>query len=277
MRFFLMVVVVLVVSFSIPGCTSSKKLDQFPGTIESEVEAIPAEPDRIEYIDVRPWTIQPGQSAAVAVRATADRRAEVVMTGVEGEAKGTTNTISLSATEAGQYTGSVTADSGLPVGKYQLEARLTGGPTGEPATLVSSRPLIVAAPPPPPARDDCKIARDALSTPGVYFGFDKSDVDETSMAWLKGAAEVIAQAGDRIVGVEVVGHCDERGTIEYNLGLGARRAASVRDVLMTFDGMSSLSISTVSKGEEEPAIAGARTEAEHAKNRRVEIRLTCKP
>jgi peptidoglycan-associated lipoprotein len=74
----------------------------------------------------------------------------------------------------------------------------------------------------------------------------------------------------------IEGHCDERGTIEYNLALGARRAAAVRKALQSLEGMQDLAIETVSRGEEEPAIPDARTEQQHAKNRRAEITLHCR-
>ena len=69
----------------------------------------------------------------------------------------------------------------------------------------------------------------------------------------------------------VEGHCDERGSIEYNLSLGQRRARAVRDYLVNKPGLSGVNIGLISKGEEEPAVPNARTEDQHQQNRRAEF------
>jgi peptidoglycan-associated lipoprotein len=69
--------------------------------------------------------------------------------------------------------------------------------------------------------------------------------------------------------VRLEGHTDERGSREYNIALGDRRAQSVRRVLL-FQGASSDQVETVSYGEEEPAVSG-HDEAAWSKNRRVEL------
>ena len=71
------------------------------------------------------------------------------------------------------------------------------------------------------------------------------------------------------VSVRVEGHADERGSREYNIGLGERRAQAVRRLLL-IQGASSSQISTVSYGEERPAAFGS-TESDYEKNRRVEL------
>jgi peptidoglycan-associated lipoprotein len=69
--------------------------------------------------------------------------------------------------------------------------------------------------------------------------------------------------------VRLEGHADERGSREYNIGLGERRAQAVRQVLM-LQGVPATQITTVSYGEERPAVAGSSEEA-WERNRRVEI------
>jgi peptidoglycan-associated lipoprotein len=92
------------------------------------------------------------------------------------------------------------------------------------------------------------------------------------MTYLEGLAQRLGNLpGSYSVLVE--GHCDERGTIEYNLALGGRRASAVRDVLA---GLGVTSVETISKGEEEPVVPNASSEDEHQRNRRAVLRLQCR-
>jgi len=101
----------------------------------------------------------------------------------------------------------------------------------------------------------------------VYFDYDSSAVREDNRATVEAHAKYLAQHGD--VRVTLEGHTDERGSREYNIALGERRANAVRD-MMTLLGVSAGQISTVSYGEERPAMLGS-DESAYAKNRRVEI------
>ena len=101
----------------------------------------------------------------------------------------------------------------------------------------------------------------------VYFDFDKSSLDADDKNLLEQYLPAIRKA--KIVRLE--GHCDERGTREYNLALGERRALEVRDFLI-IKGVSGKKIRVVSFGEERP-IKNASNEKAWAENRRVEISL----
>ena len=101
----------------------------------------------------------------------------------------------------------------------------------------------------------------------VYFDFDKSTLDAEDKNLLEQYLPEIKKA--RIVRLE--GHCDERGTREYNLALGERRALEVRDFLVV-KGVSGKKIRVVSFGEEKP-LKSASNEKAWADNRRVEISL----
>ncbi len=101
----------------------------------------------------------------------------------------------------------------------------------------------------------------------VYFDFDKSTLDAEDKNLLEEYLPLIKKA--KIVRLE--GHCDERGTREYNLALGERRALEVRDFLI-IKGVSGKKIRVVSYGEEKP-IKSASNEKAWAENRRVEISL----
>lgn len=101
-----------------------------------------------------------------------------------------------------------------------------------------------------------------------YFDFDKAVVKSQGFADLEKHAQYLATNPTAQVVLE--GHADERGTREYNMALGERRAKSVRDFLV-LQGVDSVSIETVSYGEEYPAEVGS-SESSYAKNRRVELK-----
>jgi peptidoglycan-associated lipoprotein len=101
----------------------------------------------------------------------------------------------------------------------------------------------------------------------VYFDFDKSDVLPKYRDILSKNATVIKD--HPAVKVVVEGHCDERGTAEYNLALGERRAISVKKYLVS-SGVAENNLYTISYGEEKPADPGHNKEA-WAKNRRVQF------
>lgn len=98
----------------------------------------------------------------------------------------------------------------------------------------------------------------------VYFDFDRYDIRPQDVPILKENADVLMKNPGYKVQIE--GHCDERGTIEYNLALGERRANSVKNYLMTL-GLPKGRISTISYGKERPLDPG-HTEEAWAKNRR---------
>jgi peptidoglycan-associated lipoprotein len=89
----------------------------------------------------------------------------------------------------------------------------------------------------------------------IYFAFDSAVLDEEMQARLRAAAEWLNRSENRTVRFRIEGHCDERGTEEYNIGLGDRRANSARDFLINL-GISSDRIETISYGESRPAVEG---------------------
>ena len=109
-------------------------------------------------------------------------------------------------------------------------------------------------------------AEEALASVGntVYFGYDSSSLNAVAQATL------IRQAGflnaNPALTVTIEGHCDERGTREYNLALGERRAAAARDYLLA-QGIDSARIRVISYGKERPVMVGS-TDAAWSKNRR---------
>lgn len=101
----------------------------------------------------------------------------------------------------------------------------------------------------------------------IYFDYNSYTLRPDAMAALKSNADMIKQVPGVIIQIE--GHCDERGTQEYNLALGEKRALATREYLMNM-GVSGDRIVTISYGEEDPADSG-HTEAAWGKNRRSEF------
>ena len=103
----------------------------------------------------------------------------------------------------------------------------------------------------------------------VYFGSDASNLAAGEMAKIEAVAEHLQAKPNRVVIIE--GNCDERGSNEYNLSLGDRRATSIRKYLEP-RGVERNRIQTKSYGEEKPAVAG-QGEAAWSKNRRGEFAI----
>jgi peptidoglycan-associated lipoprotein len=107
----------------------------------------------------------------------------------------------------------------------------------------------------------------ALSGKVIYFDFDKSDIrPEYAAVITQNAQNLISHPN---VKLKLEGNTDDRGTREYNIGLGERRAQAVRRALM-LQGVAESQLTTVSFGAERPAVPGD-TEEAWAKNRRVEL------
>jgi peptidoglycan-associated lipoprotein len=168
----------------------------------------------------------------------------------------TTDTTVVSPTEI-----RTTIPSGLAPGSYDVvvsnpdpaatrkEARLRGG-------------FISIAPPPSPAPkpSDCQLSN-------IFFDFDMSTLSDASRSTLQKDAECLK--GRFAKKVEVQGHTDERGSTDYNLALGQRRADEVKRYLGTL-GIDN--VTTISYGEERPAIDG-HDESAWSQNRRAEIHI----
>jgi peptidoglycan-associated lipoprotein len=115
-----------------------------------------------------------------------------------------------------------------------------------------------------------KALEDAAAAAGnvVYFDFDKSTLTPATRRVLDAHIALAKAKGQG--GMRLEGHADERGTREYNMALGERRAKAVKDY-MSVNGVSGYRMETISYGEERPAVAGT-GEAAWSKNRRVEIK-----
>ncbi len=103
----------------------------------------------------------------------------------------------------------------------------------------------------------------------VYFDFDKSEVRPDMRAIMDAKARFLQEFPS--IRVQIEGHCDERGTVEYNIALGHRRSQSSKDYLVSL-GVKSSRVDTVSYGEERPADSRS-NEAGWAKNRRAKFNV----
>jgi len=145
-------------------------------------------------------------------------------------------------------------------------------PTTEPP------PRPVAPPPPPPAPTPTPPPGPSISQQAfqefqnqdISFDFDKYDLRTDARTVLDRKASFLNQNSS--VRVQIEGHCDERGTNEYNLALGERRANAAKQYLTTA-GISAGRLSTISYGEERPLDPG-HNEAAWARNRRAHFVIT---
>ena len=163
-----------------------------------------------------------------------------------------------------------------------------------PATMPAPAPTTQTAPPPvtqPPQRvaDELPvppqpIAEDSISNRSlddlnrdsplkpVFFPLDSADLDDAARAAASANAEMLRKYPTWVVTLE--GHCDERGTAEYNLALGERRAVAVKTYMVSL-GVSPDRLRTVSYGKEFPFDPG-HTDESWAKNRRAQFVITSK-
>lgn len=151
-------------------------------------------------------------------------------------------------------------------------------PAGKPESIVSE-PIKPEAPmaqetPPPAAGTQTAMAEAAAGVAAteekpsqfddIHFDFDKSFIREDAKPALAKVADYLKK--NPAAKVQVEGHCDERGTAEYNMALGARRAESAKKYLLSL-GVKGAAVSTVSYGKEKPLDPG-HTEDAWAMNRR---------
>ncbi len=150
---------------------------------------------------------------------------------------------------------------------YRLTARGEGGEASETVTI-----RVVDPPPPPkPPAPAAKISFSEAVERAIkdaYYDYDKSDIREDARAVLQANADALKNIFREYSSGTVVveGHCDERGSAEYNLGLGDRRSTSARDFLVQL-GVPADRLKTVSYGKERPQCTEA-NEVCYQKNRR---------
>jgi len=201
---------------------------------------------RLQVTSISPSAIAPNAPTSATINGSAfEDGATVTFSG------GTTNMGGTEVRVATSNSISVTVP-GLPLGTYDVKVT---NPGGESTTLRGG--LLV------------KNMNVACRNVTVNFDFDRSSIRSDARSTLDGHMSCFQSLGGQI---SIEGHADERGTVDYNLALGLRRANSVKDHL-TRGGVSGSRVSTTTRGEEAPVDRG-HNESAWAKNRRAEIRGT---
>lgn len=131
-------------------------------------------------------------------------------------------------------------------------------------------PAATEEPATPPAEETPAPAPTAFTPDTVYFAFDDYTISGEAQTKLNALADHLK--ADAKVVAQIEGHCDERGSIEYNLALGDRRAQSVKNYLVQL-GVDAARLTTISYGEEKPASDG-HDEAAWSQNRRAQFVLS---
>ena len=133
-----------------------------------------------------------------------------------------------------------------------MDQQATAQPEPEPAVQpYTPEPEPEPAPAPEPAKSEPEMVAsfNISDLVDVFYAFDRSELTSDSRDTLAKDAKVLKLAAN--VKIVIEGHCDERGTNEYNLGLGERRANAAKDYLVSL-GISASRIKTISYGEERP-------------------------
>jgi peptidoglycan-associated lipoprotein len=175
-------------------------------------------------LSANPDTIQSGQSSTLAWQT--QNATDVTLDGAKVDANG-----SKSVSPAQSTT-------------YRLSAKGAGG-TQE----ATARVTVTPPPPPPPQPTATEEEMFAQNVKDVFFDYDKYDVRPDQASALQAAAQWLAQHPN--VKFTIEGHCDERGSTEYNLALGDNRANAVKSAL-TQAGVAADRIRTISYGKEKP-------------------------
>jgi peptidoglycan-associated lipoprotein len=187
----------------------------------------PPPPSPTASISVSPDTIQQGQSSTLSWQTS--NATDVSIDGV--------GAVQPSGSQQISPTDSTT---------YHLTAKGSGGTQDATTRLtVTPPPSAVAPPPPSPSEEDLF----GHSVKDIYFEYDKSDIRPDQQAAIQADAQFLNQHSN--INFTVEGHCDSRGSTEFNLALGDQRASAVKSAL-TAAGVSANRVKTISYGKEKP-------------------------
>ena len=187
----------------------------------------PPPPAPTASISVTPNTIQAGQSASLTWQT------------------GNATDVSIDGIGAVQPNGSQSV-SPTDSTTYHLIAKGSGG-----SQEATARLTVTQAPPPPPPPTSNVTDEDLFSqsVKDIYFDYDKADLRGDQQSSVQADAQFLSQHANMSFTIE--GHCDERGSTDYNLALGDQRASAVKSAL-TAAGVSASRIKTISYGKEKP-------------------------
>jgi peptidoglycan-associated lipoprotein len=236
----------LIVAAATTGC--KKRVAAAPPPAPPVQPAPPPTPAPTITLRATPASIDRGQATSLQWEA---RNATAVR--IEPEVGGVANQGSRSVSPASSVT--YTAIATGPGGSASDVARIT---VRVPAAAVPTRPE---------PRPDTKVSLEEIfrqNVQTIYFDYDKADIRPDQVSQLEANASWLKQ--NRGVKFTIEGHCDDRGSAEYNIGLGDRRANSVKEFLIK-QGVDPSNIKTISYGEERP-VCTEETEQCYQRNRR---------
>jgi peptidoglycan-associated lipoprotein len=187
----------------------------------------PPPPSPTASISVSPDTIQAGQSATLSWQTS--NATDVSIDGI--------GAVQPSGSQQVNPTDSTT---------YHLTAKGSGGTQDATTRLTVAPPPAAAAAPPPSATEEDLFGQ---TIKDVYFDYDKSDIRPEQQAAIQSDAQFLNQHSN--ISFTVEGHCDSRGSTEYNLALGDQRASSVKNALVSA-GVSANRVKIISYGKEKP-------------------------
>jgi peptidoglycan-associated lipoprotein len=176
-------------------------------------------------LSASPDTIQPGQSATLSWQTT--NATDVALDGRKVDPNGQANVTPSQSTT------------------YRLSAKGAGGSQEATARVTVTAP----PPPPPPPPSATEEELFAQNVKDIYFDYDKYDLRPDQVATVRADAQWLAQHSN--IRFTVEGHCDERGSTEYNIALGDNRAQAVKNAL-TQAGAGGDRARTISYGKEKP-------------------------
>lgn len=253
------VVLTVMLLLAVSGC-KKKVPPPPPPPPQAKVEIPPPPPPppaaaRINSFTAEPRSIQRGQSATLAWSVA--NATDISISGGIGavQANGTRQVFPTNSTT------------------YTLTARGAGGNDTRAVTVDVTVPP--PPPPPPPAKPRVSgldlFNREIASAGDALFDYDKSDIRDDARAVLTRDADALKRifAADASFSVVLEGHCDERGSAEYNLGLGDRRATAAKDFLVQL-GVPADKVRTISYGKDRPICTDA-NEACYQRNRRAHL------
>jgi peptidoglycan-associated lipoprotein len=186
----------------------------------------PPPPAPTASISVSPDTVQKGQSATLS-----------------WQTSGATD-VSIDGIGAVQASGSQQVSPSDST-TYHLVAKGSGGTQDATTRLTVSPPPVAQTQAPSPSEEDLF----GQTVKDIYFDYDKSDITSMQQSTIQTDAQFLNQHSG--ISFTVEGHCDERGSTEYNLALGDQRASSVKNALVSA-GVSASRVKTISYGKEKP-------------------------
>jgi peptidoglycan-associated lipoprotein len=240
-RVLAVVVGLLAVVLLVPAC-HKKKIAAPPPPAPPPKPAAPT-----ISLSAEPTTIEKGQSSTLSWTSANATSVDIEPTVGTAQAQGSST---VTPQESTTYTATATGAGGTATS----EARVT----------------VTVPPPPPPPPAPPKVSESELFSQNVkdaFFDFDKSNIRPDAATALQGDADFLKQHPD--ISFTIEGHCDERGSEQYNLGLGDRRAASAKAYLVNL-GVPADRITTISYGKDRP-FCTEHTEACWQRNRRAHL------